>query len=61
MKRHQRIAPLFNDGFWGTHWRSQEKQLETEKSAEKRKGNEVKDKERETSEQKQEKEKALSV
>ena len=19
MKRHQRIAPLFNDGFWGTH------------------------------------------
>ena len=39
----------------------EEKQLEVEKSAEKRKGNEVKDKERETSEQKQEKEKALSV
>ena len=45
----------------GTEGQKEEKQLETEKSAEKRKGNEVKDKERETSEQKQEKEKALSV
>ena len=45
----------------GTGEQKEEKQLETEKSAEKRKGNEVKDKERETSEQKQEKEKALSV
>lgn len=41
--------------------KEEEKQLETEKSAKERKGNEVKDKERETSGQKQEKEKALSV
>ena len=25
MKRHQRIAPLFNDGFWGTPGRSQDR------------------------------------
>ena len=33
MKRHQRIAPLFEDDFWVTRWRSQEKMIQKTKAA----------------------------